>query len=113
LLVNFRPCDLFEESKSFMILRIGERSYLLAISDTCTSTIFGTHATLGNNVVRVGFAEARALEEVHDIRFAGTLFIKAIFILLQPDSATQNNLVPACWKTIIRVVKYNFDCEKC
>jgi hypothetical protein len=99
-----------------MILRIGECSYLLAISDTYTSTISlysRTHATLGNNVVRIGFAEARALKKVHDIRFAGTLFIKAIFVFLQPDSATQNNLVPACWKTIIRVIEYNFDCDQC
>jgi hypothetical protein len=95
-----------------MILRIGECSYLLAmISDTCTSTAFDTHATLGNDVVRIGFAEARAFKKVHDIRFAGTLFIKAIFVFLQPDSATQNDLVPARWKSIIRVIEYNFDCE--
>jgi hypothetical protein len=47
----------------------------------------GTHATLGNDVVRIGFAEARALQKVHDIRFADTLFI--------------------------RVIEYNFDCERC
>ena len=96
-----------------MVLRIGERSNLLRISDTCTSTISGTHAALGNNVVRIGFAEACALEKVHDIRFAGTFFIKAIFVFLQPDSATQNNLVPARWKPAIRVIEYNFDCEQC
>jgi hypothetical protein len=73
----------------------------------------GTHATLGNDVVRIGFTEARALKEVHDIRLAGTLFIKAIFVFLQPDSATQNDLVPACWKTVIRVIEYDFDCEQC
>jgi hypothetical protein len=44
-----------------MILRISEHSYLLAmISDACMHLLYpGTHATLGNDVARIGFAAAQ------------------------------------------------------
>jgi hypothetical protein len=93
-----------------VILRIGERGNLLMISDTArVLSYLWTHTALGNDVVRIGFAEARTLEKVHDIRFASTLFIKTVFVFLKPNSATQNDLVPASWKTIVRVIEDYFN----
>jgi len=66
---------------------------------------------LRNDIVRVSLAEPSTLKKVHDIRFAGALFIKAVFVFLQSDGAAQNNLIAASWKAVVRVVEYYFDCN--
>lgn len=76
-----------------MLVRQGKRAY----------------TALRNNVVRIAFAEAGTLQEVHHVGFAGALLVQAIFILLETDGSAKNNLLPACWETVVTVVENYFD----
>ena len=66
-----------------------------------------THAALGNNVIWIGFAETRGLEQVHDVGLARTLLVQAVFVLLQADRPSQDDLVFAGRKSVVRIVKHD------
>lgn len=71
-----------------------------------------TYTSLRNNVVRIAFAKSGAFEKIHDISFASTLFVQTIFILFDAHSSTQDYSIVAGWKTLVRVVENDFNCDR-
>lgn len=69
----------------------------------------GRNPPLRHDVVRVTLAETGALKQVHDVRLACTLLVQAVFILLETDSASEDDLLPAGRESIVRVVEDNLN----
>ena len=59
------------------------------------------YTTLRHDVVRVALAESSTLQEVHNVGFAGTLLVQAVFVLLEADGATENYFVSAGRETVV------------
>ena len=70
-----------------------------------------THTTLWHYIIWVRLAEACALEQIHDVGFAGTFLIETVFILLKTDCPTQDNLVVSSWEPIVGVIENDFNCN--
>ena len=67
------------------------------------------YTTLRHDVVRVALAESSTLQEVHNVGFAGTLLVQAVFVLLEADGSTKDNLVSTSREPIIAIVEYDFN----
>lgn len=60
---------------------------------------------MGHDVIRVALAKPGALKEVHHVRFAGTLLVQAILVLLETDRPAKDDLVATSRETVVRVVE--------
>lgn len=62
-----------------------------------------------DDVVRVAFAETGTFEKVHNICFACALLVQAVLVLLQANSAPENDFLSASRESVVTVVEDDLD----
>jgi hypothetical protein len=104
LFVDLRTSHFLQERETLMVFGIGQGSDLISDHLGCVrneAIAHATYATLRYDVVWVGSAETGTLEEVHDIGLANALLVETVLVLLEADSATENDLIFSGRKTIV------------
>jgi hypothetical protein len=71
------------------------------------------YPALRNDVVWIRFTEPSALEEVHNVCFAGGLLVETVFVLFQTDRSSYDNILATGRKPVVRVVEHNLHCGPC